>query len=719
MSSPSFNPAAGVAWAKRTSKIRSRHKESAKEAGLRDLSMIRGKELTEWCNTTLPKKFRLRETEQLSNGNPKKVASSHETLSMSDSNGIVYSSSNPDDGQGYSMHVKPPGSLIDKKNTPPKQFSHKGASPLVLQWLQDNYECQEGMSLPRSTLYNHYNHFCSTMSIEPINPASFGKLIRSVFPTLKTRRLGTRGHSKYHYYGVKLKEGSDLRINPGMAEEDGFSSSEEGESEGHQSSRHRTPENKPNKIAKRKSGDVHTEAHYMTQENLNHQPANTGIPHITLPDFNVPESVLRAVSSRIPQQEVLSFFGMYRQYCQALVDATHKHLFTDVEKSFRHFWQTVVHPYRTLLITPEIVSLILDKDQLTYRTMTAVLLPNVLQPLPVSLPQSIRHFSKQLEPWLAATLDGLPAHFCVSKLMIIKKFGQSLHKLASLNHLTQAARAVLHNTTQLQQMLNDWMHLDFEFIKDQTQQICQCGVEVLDSLQETVKRLLMERTGLDHWIQWLTDLVQKMLGKYTDPQEFSMVSQQFILKWSFYSTMIVRDLTIRNASSFGSFHLLRTLFDEYVLYLIESKRITPSGSPNPSMPMYAYSQDPHEASIYTNSHPSQGIDYPPTSFNDHGGVKHDPRVQHPPTHHEHGGEYSAGHPYEMNHGMHNGQMGYGGYGNNTGRGYTMVPPTTAVNHPSMYIRHNIPTSALISSQQTGRLPHQQQFSDASTERKPL
>ena len=40
---------------------------------------------------------------------------------------------------------------------------------------------------------------------EPVNAASFGKLVRSVFTGLKTRRLGTRGNSKYHYYGIRIK----------------------------------------------------------------------------------------------------------------------------------------------------------------------------------------------------------------------------------------------------------------------------------------------------------------------------------------------------------------------------------------------------------------------------------------------------------------------------------------------------------------------------------
>ena len=56
----------------------------------------------------------------------------------------------------------------------------------------DNYETAEGVSLPRSSLYNHYLRHCQEHKLDPVNAASFGKLIRSVFIGLRTRRLGTR-----------------------------------------------------------------------------------------------------------------------------------------------------------------------------------------------------------------------------------------------------------------------------------------------------------------------------------------------------------------------------------------------------------------------------------------------------------------------------------------------------------------------------------------------
>lgn len=69
---------------------------------------------------------------------------------------------------------------------------HHVHAVLQLQWLLDNYETAEGVSLPRSTLYCHYLRHCQEQKLDPVNAASFGKLIRSIFMGLRTRRLGTR-----------------------------------------------------------------------------------------------------------------------------------------------------------------------------------------------------------------------------------------------------------------------------------------------------------------------------------------------------------------------------------------------------------------------------------------------------------------------------------------------------------------------------------------------
>ncbi|KAI9494955.1 RFX DNA-binding domain-containing protein [Zychaea mexicana] len=84
----------------------------------------------------------------------------------------------------------------------------------TIQWLKDNYrECgwtSVGSSaipgVPRASIYERYQQQYSqqrTAAQPPVNSATFGKLVRSVFTNIKTRRLGNRGQSKYYYCGIK------------------------------------------------------------------------------------------------------------------------------------------------------------------------------------------------------------------------------------------------------------------------------------------------------------------------------------------------------------------------------------------------------------------------------------------------------------------------------------------------------------------------------------
>ena len=59
-------------------------------------------------------------------------------------------------------------------------------------------------SVPRSRVFSSYANGCGTERVPPLNPASFGKLVRIIFPGIQTRRLGVRGESKYHYVELAL-----------------------------------------------------------------------------------------------------------------------------------------------------------------------------------------------------------------------------------------------------------------------------------------------------------------------------------------------------------------------------------------------------------------------------------------------------------------------------------------------------------------------------------
>lgn len=52
---------------------------------------------------------------------------------------------------------------------------------------------------------------------------------------------------------------------------------------------------------------------------------------------------------------------------------------------------------------------------------------------------------------------------------------------------------------------------------------------------------------------------------------------KFFLLHLYCSSMVIRDLTLRSAASFGSFHLIRLLYDEYMFYLVEQKVAAATG----------------------------------------------------------------------------------------------------------------------------------------------
>lgn len=76
--------------------------------------------------------------------------------------------------------------------------------------LFENFELNENMNIPRDQVYEHYHTFMNGQNVDPINNASFGKLMRTVFPSIEVRRLGSRGSSRYYHSGIALKSTSEL-----------------------------------------------------------------------------------------------------------------------------------------------------------------------------------------------------------------------------------------------------------------------------------------------------------------------------------------------------------------------------------------------------------------------------------------------------------------------------------------------------------------------------
>ena len=81
--------------------------------------------------------------------------------------------------------------------------AEKSKQLFAMIWLRSMCKTAKN-SVPRNRVYAHYARRCGTERVTPLNPASFGKLVRVIFPGIQTRRLGVRGESKYHYVDLAL-----------------------------------------------------------------------------------------------------------------------------------------------------------------------------------------------------------------------------------------------------------------------------------------------------------------------------------------------------------------------------------------------------------------------------------------------------------------------------------------------------------------------------------
>lgn len=93
----------------------------------------------------------------------------------------------------------------------------------------------------------------------------------------------------------------------------------------------------------------------------------------------------------------------------------------------------------------------------------------------------------------------------------------------------------------------------------------------MQQLENDFKQALQQQNTLEQWASWLRYVVDTVLDNHRGRSSLPKAARQFLLKWSFYSSMVIRDLTLRSAASFGSFHLIRLLYDEYMFYIVEHK----------------------------------------------------------------------------------------------------------------------------------------------------
>ncbi|NWU53397.1 RFX6 protein, partial [Dromas ardeola] len=425
----------------------------------------------------------------------------------------------------------------------------KKQTQLTLQWLEENYIVCEGVCLPRCILYAHYLDFCRKEKLEPACAATFGKTIRQKFPLLTTRRLGTRGHSKYHYYGIGIKESSayyhSVYSGKGLT----------------------SYLNVPVFSLQFQGG-------FTRKYSLS---SKTGT---LLPEFPSAQHLL--LQGCLSKDKVDTLIMMYKTHCQCVLDNAINGNFEEIQHFLLHFWQGMPDHLLPLLENPVIVDIFCVCDSILYKVLTDVLIPATMQEMPESLLADIRNFAKNWEQWVVSSLENLPENLTDKKLPIARRFVSSLKRQTSFLHLAQIARPALFDQHVVNSMVSDIEKVDLNSIGSQALlAVSGCTdsdgevYSEYDSITvfQELKDLLKKNATVESFIEWLDTVVEQRVIKASKQNGRSLKkrAQDFLLKWSFFGARVMHNLTLNNASSFGSFHLIRMLLDEYILLAMETQ----------------------------------------------------------------------------------------------------------------------------------------------------
>ncbi|KAF5027336.1 hypothetical protein F66182_580 [Fusarium sp. NRRL 66182] len=496
--------------------------------------------------------------------------------------------------------------------------SERTRQVFAMLWI--NSVCAKGKgSVPRGRVYANYASRCATERITVLNPASFGKLVRVLFPGLKTRRLGVRGESKYHYVNFTIvndqpeARGPSVQPTQPLPETSSCTQSfntvptqsSNSLSQGALSSPHAGIDSKA-ALAPRQSG--------VRSHSIYNQPNVTAINHVnstttktqldlvfpSQDEANVAPSdplPLPAIEPYLPQgtdpDAAKSLAALYRSHCTSLVECVRY----CKEKTFFHlytsFQGTLTMPVQKLLGNPALSPWIEECDFVLYQRMMKIVAGLTLQVVPKPVLDTLRNISEKLVPHIRESFQGQPHHVVRAKEAPAALFSGLLDRALRVNLTAHAAANMLANPANRDQMYLDWI------IIVRTRKIAECvptrGMDDLVNVLINEMRDLLSPENVPYEVECLTvygDTLgrngrsfeadggssasgQNVLDRWVAfiqslPAKFPYASDSEIV-WCVerVGTAVMRDITLAQGKSFGSWWVTKTWMDEMTCFLAE------------------------------------------------------------------------------------------------------------------------------------------------------
>ncbi|KAL4909471.1 hypothetical protein BDW74DRAFT_82151 [Aspergillus multicolor] len=369
-------------------------------------------------------------------------------------------------------------------------------------WLKENCRKSTG-SVRRDRVYCCYAEKCGTERVSVLNPASFGKLVRIIFPNVQTRRLGVRGESKYHYVDLTVIEEKQQKPSAPTTQ---FPSHEATATvavdslNGNEMQRAASvlpqptadtalfpspttsfaPKVSIDKVISGCACRASSQAEVITLENvashsgrLIHQmlqlpttdSSSVDTDSLQLPDINgyLPEGTDPKVAEALA--------ALYRSHCISVIDSFRYCKERNLLRFFSAFHGTLTVPVQKLLTHPNLAPWIKECDWLMYQKMIVFVAPLTTQVVPKLVLDAFSSISQRLTTHIAETFKIQPVHVSIARLIPAHIFCNLLKHMLDVNQSANAAAAWLCHPDNRNQM---W--LDFTTLVDPKEMITRANI---------------------------------------------------------------------------------------------------------------------------------------------------------------------------------------------------------------------------------------------------
>lgn len=287
-----------------------------------------------------------------------------------------------------------------------------------------------------------------------------------------------------------------------------------------------------------------------------------------------------------------SLSALYRSHCTSLVECirycrekTFFHLYTS-------FQGTLTMPVQKLFSNAALAPWIEGCDLVLYQRMMRIISGLTLQVVPKPVLDTLRSISERLVPHIRESFQGQPQHVITAKEAPAAVFAGLLDRALRVNLTAHAAANMLSNPANRDQMYVDWITMI------RARKVAECvptrGMDDVVDLLVTEMRDLLDPVNVPWEVEVLT-IYGDVASRSTRPSDHDGAAssgQNVLDRWVAFlrslpskfpyashadlvwcvervGTAVMRDLTLAQGKSFGSWWVTKTWVDEMVCFIAE------------------------------------------------------------------------------------------------------------------------------------------------------